>query len=253
MLLHLILLTVTISSKIAINAIQSNSSCALEPKDKRQLVCQCSKKLHLLCVFNIDIREISSKDLDETLRPVLYEDVSLERSNSFDPNNPLDLNINFEKFVKKSPKKTYIYFPNFSVLNSAFNRIYFLNFIFIPSFGFYEKASFSNQPAIGKIDHTQNKFITSIVFELPEVYDFGIDRFAFYGLKSELLILEGPFDFINFHKDAFFNANIEELNIGCYCLECDKNNKNCIVNFNQESSQEVFSIDNEFLKGIFYI
>lgn len=175
----------------------------------------------------------------------------MERSNSFDPNNPLDLNINFEKFVKNSPKRTYIYFPNFNVLNSAFTRIYFLNFIFIPSFAFYEKSSFLREYNIRKIDQAQAKFITTIVFETPsDTYDFGVDRFAFYGLKSELLIIEGPFDSINLHKDSFFNTNIEELNIGCYCLECDRNTKNCNVNFNQESTQDVFLIDDEFLTGI---
>jgi hypothetical protein len=152
-------------------------------------VCQCSKKLHLLCVFNIDIREISSRDLDKTLTPIFYEDISLERSNSLDPNNPLDLNINFEKNLKNSPKKTYIYFPNFNVLNSAFNRIYFLNFIFIPSFGFYEKSSFLREYE-NRQSAEIDKFISALVFEMPEVYDFGIDRFAFYGIKSELLILE---------------------------------------------------------------
>ena len=253
MLLHLVLLTTVISQHIYINAIQSNSSCALEPRDKRQLVCQCSKKLHLLCVFNLDIREISPKDLDKSLKPVFYDEVSISRAHSFDSNNPLDINIDFEKQLKKTGKKIYIYFPDFSVFTSAFNRIYFLNFIFIPSFAFYAKSTFMQEHENGiqkQVQENQSKFVSSIVFELPEVYDFGVDRFAFYGLKSELVILEGPFDYMQVHRDAFFNANIEELSIGCYCLECDKLVKNCFLNFNQDSAQEAISVNEEFMKGI---
>ena len=252
MLIYLVLFAF-VSQELA--AIQSNSSCALEPKDKRQLVCQCSKKLHLLCIFNVDIKEIAAKDLDRSLTPVFYEDVALSRQHSVDPDNSrFDVNVNFEANFRSAKKKIYLYFPNFNVLNAAFNRIYFLNFIFIPSFAFYEKTTFLQEYEARKSEENvrevaPHKFISTAVFELPELYDFGIDRFAFYGLSTEMLILEGPFDQINVHEKAFFNANIDELNIGCYCLECEKLVRECRINFNQASGQETQSFDDKYLSG----
>ncbi len=40
------------------HAMQSNSTCAQMPQDKRQLVCLCDKQLQLRCVFNLDIKEV---------------------------------------------------------------------------------------------------------------------------------------------------------------------------------------------------
>jgi hypothetical protein len=47
------------------------------------------------------------------------------------------------------------------------------------------------------------------------------------------LIIEGPFNFLTIHKHAFHGASINELIIGCYCIECESFSGDCNVKFNQ--------------------
>ena len=223
--------------------IQSNNTCAPVPKDKRQLVCQCSKQLQLTCMFNIDIKEIPPSNLDKTLKPIYYGDVALSRT-SINAEQPYrDINYNFEQnfYKNKNSNKVYLYFPDFKVLNSPYIRVTLLRFLYIPSFAFYDKTLYMEKK---RLDHSNatTRFIGSVVFELGEVQDFGVDRFAFYGLKTDFLIMEGPFNQMTVHKEAFFNTQVEELTIGCYCIECETFYGDCRINFNQKSSHpETFS------------
>jgi hypothetical protein len=222
---------------------QSNNTCAPVPKDKRQLVCQCSKQLQLICMFNIDIKEIPPHDLDKSLRPIYYGDVALSRSAVNTDLNYRDINYNFEKnfYKNKNNNKVYLYFPDFQTLSSPFIRVTLLRFLYIPSFAFYDRKLYTQQkyPTL-----TTHRSIGSVVFELGEVHDFGIDRLAFYNLKTDFLIIEGPFNQMSIHRDAFANAQIEELTIGCYCIECETFEGDCRVNFNQKSTHpETFDFD----------
>lgn len=208
-----------------LEAIQSNQTCAPVPKDKRQIVCQCSKQLQLRCSFNLDLVRFESKDLDHSLRPILYDQVTLPRL--YDPSDPDDMNINFELNKKRysyNENNFYLYFPNFQVLTSPFIRITFNRFVYIPSFAF-------SSPQV-----EQFKSIETVVFELPEVYDFGVDQYAFNKIQiTDSLLIEGPFNQITFHKHAFVNSKINELIIGCYCIECESFYGSCRVLFNQNS------------------
>ena len=224
------------------HCMQSNNTCAPIPKDKRQLVCQCSKQLQLICMFNIDIKEIPPSDLDKSLKPIYFSDVALSRS-TVNPELPYrDINYNFEKnfYKNKNNNKVYLYFPDFQTLVSPFIRVTLLRFLYIPSFAFYDKSLYIQKKQVAP------RSIGSVVFELGEVYDFGIDRLAFYNLKTDFLIIEGPFNQMTIHKDAFANSQIEELTIGCYCIECETFEGDCRVNFNQKSTHpETFDFNEQ--------
>ena len=226
--------------------IQSNSTCAPIPKDKRQLVCTCGKQLQLRCTFNVDIREIEPKDLDRALKPIYYKDVSITRTEN--PDDPDDINKNFRS---KKLDKLYLYFPNFDILSSPFIRITFVRFLFIPSFSFFDKlalpTSTSLQSSRAESSLPPVKYIPSLVFELQEVFDFGIDRFAFFNVHSDSLIIEGPFNEMTIHQDAFVNTRVDELTIGCYCLECETFQGDCRLKFNQKSARETYPYTKNFL------
>jgi hypothetical protein len=230
-----------------VDAIQSNVSCAAVPRDKRQQVCTCVKQLQLRCTFVLDIREISTKDLDATLRPIYYSDVALERPAN--PDDPDDLNVDF---TKKDPARVYLYFPNFSALNSPYIRLTLIRFMYVPSFAFVDKpslmrslnavshlssasASSSSSSSFG--NSNKAKSIPSIIFEIGEVYDFGIDKHAFFNMLVDELIFEGPFNQISVHEEAFEYSAVNELTIGCYCIECETFVGDCRVMFNQKSTR----------------
>lgn len=206
---------------------QSNNTCAQLPKDKRQLVCICGKQLQLRCTFNIDIKEIDPVDMDKTLRPIYMNEVSIERK--IDPSDPYDVNLDLIDKQKLEENNVYLYFPNFNVFNSPYIRITFNRFMYVPSF------AFSDYKSLLAYEHDTFKHIASIVFELADVNDFGIDKFAFYGLQSESLVIEGPFNQLTIHTDSFRNSRIDELVIGCYCLECETFSGDCSVMFGQKS------------------
>ena len=229
LLLTLILASLSPNS----NAIQSNNTCAPIPRDRRQLVCSCAKQLQLRCTFNLDIKEIDPKDMDKSLKSTFYADVALDRLAN--PDDPDDLNTHFKQSLKKSSSKVYLYFPNFSLLGSPYTRVSLLRFMYVPSFAFSDKALYKPNG-----EDAPKRFISSVVFELQEIYDFGIDRLAFYGLESEQLIIEGPFNQMSVHREAFFSSKLDELTIGCYCVECETFVGDCRINFNQASIQATF-------------
>jgi hypothetical protein len=158
------------------HAIQSNNTCSPEPNDKRQLICSCVKQLQLKCSFKFDILLIEQRDLDRTLRPVAYDDVSLQRA--VDPNDSEDVNFRFQIHHKLQSNKSlfsqslkgntavasshyYLYFPNFNVFNSPYISVTLSRFMFIPSFALSDEQS------------AQRRRFESVVFELQETYDFG--------------------------------------------------------------------------------
>lgn len=209
-----------------IQAMQSNNTCAQLPKDKRQLVCVCGKQLQLRCTFNLDIKEIDPADMDKTLRPIYMNEVTIHRT--VNPNDPYDVNLDLQDQQKLDENNVYLYFPNFSVLSSPYLRITFIRFMYVPSFAFIDYNSLVSPTA-------PYRSIASVVFELAEINDFGIDQFAFYGLESESLVIEGPFNQLTIHADAFRSSRIDELTIGCYCLECESFLGDCRVLFGQKS------------------
>ena len=153
-----------------VTSIQSNNTCAPEPTDKRQLICSCSKQLQLRCTFKFDMLLIEKKDLDKTLRPIMYEDVSLERL--IDPKDKQDVNIKFSNYRKKNPiavnmnsnnKNLYLYFPNFGVFNLPYISIMLSRFMYLPSYAF-------------TTDSNERK-IESVILELQETYDFGSKKY----------------------------------------------------------------------------
>ncbi len=129
---------------------------------------------------------------------------------------------------KLDENNVYLYFPNFSVLSSPYLRITFIRFMYVPSFAFIDYNSLVSPTA-------PYRSVASVVFELAEINDFGIDQFAFYGLESESLVIEGPFNQLTIHADAFRSSRIDELTIGCYCLECESFLGDCRVLFGQKS------------------
>lgn len=193
----IIILIINLNS---LDAIQSNQTCVPIPKDKRQIVCQCSRSLQLRCLFNTEILLMDSNLLDQSLRPVYYDDVHLDRqadpetasshSIAIDPN--ADFAANRAKY-SGSRTKFYIYFPNFELMSAPYVRITLSRFIYVPSFAFVSRGETSAR-----------RKIESIVFELPNAYDFGIDENAFSRIDvTETLLLEGPFNQINVHTNAF--------------------------------------------------
>ena len=204
------------------SSIQSNSSCAPSPHDKRQLMCACVKQLQLRCTFVLDLREIDSRDIDNSLMPVYYNQVSIDRLAN--PYDFYDANSKFKQ-LKNSQDKVYMYFPNFDQLSSPYIRLTFARFTYIPSFAF----------------GNQQREISSVVFELHETVDVGIDKHAFNNLVTESLLIEGPFNQMTIHQDAFLNAKIDELTIGCYCIECDTFAGDCKMILNQKSTQNTKS------------
>lgn len=153
-------------------AVQSNSTCAPVPKDLRQYMCSCTKQLQLRCSYRSDMLRISRQDLDNTLRPIMFDEVSIERR--ADPDDSADVNTYFNQLktdggVNKSKQTRagsvhntdyYLYFPNFKLFNSPYVSITLTRFSYIPSFAFAEPSS-----PIRRFD--------SVVFELDEIYDFG--------------------------------------------------------------------------------
>jgi Leucine-rich repeat (LRR) protein len=224
-LVILVLIKILLINQIL--SMQSNNTCAQLPKDKRQLVCICGKQLQLRCTFNIDIKEIDPVDMDKTLRPIYMNEVTIERK--IDPSDPYDVNLDLIDKQKLEENNVYLYFPNFNVFNSPYIRITFNRFMYVPSF------AFSDYKSLLAYEHDTFKHIASIVFELADVNDFGIDKFAFYGLQSESLVIEGPFNQLTIHTDSFRNSRIDELVIGCYCLECETFSGDCSVMFGQKS------------------
>lgn len=204
-------------------AVISNNTCAPVPRDRRQQICTCTKHLQLRCSFFTDINRIETKDLDSGIRPIFYDNVTLERMVDFDDYG--DLNTNFDlnkKRYKNNQKIFYVYFPDFQFFTSPFIRLTLKNFLYVPSFAF--------------TDQKNSKTVETVVFEMPEVYDFGVDQYAFFNLiVSDLLLIEGPFNQITFHKDAFSNSILNELIIGCYCIECENFEGKCRLKFNQDS------------------
>ncbi|CAF0844610.1 unnamed protein product, partial [Brachionus calyciflorus] len=204
-------------------SIISNNTCASIPRDRRQQICHCSKQLQLKCTFTSDINRFESKDLDVSLRPIFYDDVTLSRLS--DPEDFEDINLNFDLNKKRylnNKKNLYLYFPNFNVFNSPYIRITMRRFLYIPSFAF--------------TDENLSKSIESIVFEISEAYDFGIEQYAFYNMiVGDSLILEGAFNQITFHENSFQNSVINELIIGCYCIECERFDGRCKLQFGQKS------------------
>ncbi len=169
------------------SAMQSNSSCAPYPHDKRQLVCLCSRQLQLKCVYNTDIKQLGVSHLDHTLRAIPYSEVSLPRL--VDPNDYDDLNSVFQTIQSldkaiSNKDSMYAYFPDFALFTSPYIRITFQRFQFVPAYAFVDQASVQQiEPRLRKIN--------SIVFELNNVYDFGIEKYALYGVQSESLLIEG--------------------------------------------------------------
>ena len=105
-------------------AIQSNRTCVPKPKDMRQIVCHCSRSLQLRCIYNPEILLMDAKYLDESLRPIFYDDVSLDRL--ADPDDQLDPNVDFAARRVKyagNRNKFYLYFPNFELMNTPYMRI----------------------------------------------------------------------------------------------------------------------------------
>ncbi|RMZ96864.1 peroxidasin -like protein [Brachionus plicatilis] len=223
-------------------AVVSNTICAPIPQDRRQQICQCTKHLQLHCSFISDIIRMETKDLDSGLRPIFYDNVTLERLVDFDDYG--DMNANFElnkKRYNNNKKMFYLYFPNFKIFNSPFIRLTLKKFLYVPSFAFTDESS--------------TKTIETLVFELPEVYDFGVDKYAFFNLKTtDLLLIEGPFNQVTFHKEAFSNSVINELVIGCYCIECESFEGKCRLVFSQESKypnqREVENKTSPYIKSI---
>ncbi len=82
-----------------------------------------------------------------------------------------------------------------------------------------------------------------MVFELNDVYDFGVDRYAYFGVESESLLIEGPFNKLTIHQDAFANSQIDELVIGCYCLDCESFIGDCVAKFGARSIRNTASLD----------
>lgn len=204
-------------------AVISNNTCAPVPRDKRQQICLCTRHLQLRCSFISDINRIETKDLDSGIKPIFYDNVTLARMVDFDDYG--DINTNFElnkKRYKNNQKIFYLYFPDFKFFASPFIRLTLKNFLYVPSFAF--------------TDQNNSKTIETVVFEMPEVYDFGIDQYAFFNLIiSDLLLIEGPFNQITFHREAFGNSIINELIIGCYCIECESFDGKCRLRFDQDS------------------
>ncbi len=170
------------------SAIQSNSSCAPYPSDKRQLVCVCSRQLQLKCVYNTDIKQLGISFLDPTLRPISYSEISLPRL--VDPNDYDDINSFFQtgRSLQKAildKNLMYAYFPEFSLFTSPFIRITFQRFHFVPAYAFVDLTNLELAQKFRKIN--------SIVFELDNAYDFGIEKYALYGIQSESLLIEGKY------------------------------------------------------------
>lgn len=180
-------------------AIQSNQTCVPTPDDKRQIVCQCSRSLQLRCLYNPEILLMSVSHLDRSLRPVFYDDVHLDRhpdpDDSSDPS--ADFAANRAKFAG-STGKFYIYFPNFEIMSSPYVRITLSKFVYVPSLAF-----------VSRLGGSQRRKIESIVFELANSYDFGIDEYALSRVDvTETLLFEGPFNQMNVHTNAFRYNNL---------------------------------------------
>lgn len=166
------------------SGMQSNGSCAPMPTDKRQLVCLCGRQLQLKCVFNSDIKQLGVQHLDRTLRPVRPTEVSLSRL--VNPYDEFDDNMIFQNGQRMraaaNENTVYSYFPDFSLFSAPYIRITFQRFQFVPSFAFIDTSLVKN---------VEFRKISSIVFEMNNAYDFGVDKYAFYGVKSESLLIEG--------------------------------------------------------------
>jgi hypothetical protein len=222
------------------SAIQFNNTCSPQPNDRRQLICSCSKQLQLRCSFKYDILQFETKDLDRTLRPISFDEVSIERV--ADSNDNDDLNRKFLKQKESTSvvsnynmKTFYLYFPNFELFSSPNYVAIALNrFIYLPSYAFN-----SNENLEKRID--------SLVMELQETYDFGIDQYALSNIQVEnSIIIEGPFNYLTTHRSAFQNSFINELVIGCYCIECETHTLECNLKLNQPSKYIVTHSNNKF-------
>ena len=266
---YFILLLIAAYQSGAASAMQSNSTCAQMPEDRRQLVCLCDKQLQLRCVFNLDIKEVGA-NLDKTLRPIylnevfifcliylikIFSEIRVKRffdrkvsiQRSMNPDAHSDVNAVFASRMQMSDAahSLYLYFPDFVMMNSPFIRITFLKFLYVPSFAFVDKAKLISQQDNGvEESFAQLKKISSLVFELNDVYDFGIDKYAYFGVESESLLIEGPFNKLTIHQDAFEHSNIEELVVGCYCLDCESFIGDCLVKFGAPSVRKTFPNSN---------
>ena len=196
-IIETLLLLLSIASMLSpqVEGIQSNQTCVPIPKDKRQIVCQCSRSLQLRCLYNAEMLRMDASYLDATLRPIFYDDVNLDRT--ADPEDAFDPNTDFLSNRAKysgSKNKFYIYFPNFEILTTPFVRITLTKFLYVPSFAFVNRQPGSRQ----------RRQIESVVFELPNAFDFGIDENAFSSVDvTDTLLIEGPFNHINIHTNAF--------------------------------------------------
>ncbi len=59
-------------------------------------------------------------------------------------------------------------------------------------------------------------------------------------INSDLFVYQGPFNKITVHEQAFEHSQVDELVIGCYCLECESFVGNCLVQFGTPSSRHTF-------------
>lgn len=193
----MLLLAATWSTWRPAESMQSNQTCVPMPKDKRQVVCLCSRSLQLRCLYNAEILLMDATYLDATLRPIFYDEVALDRR--ADPDDALDPSADFAANRAKyagSSTKFYIFFPNFELLAAPYVRITMSKFIYVPSYAFVGRSSAPAQPS--------RRHVESIVFEVPNVHDFGIDKNAFSRVDvTDTLLFEGPFNEINIHTNAF--------------------------------------------------
>ena len=264
------------SGRGGVEALQSSDACAPVPTDKRQTICTCVRLMQIKCTFNSAIREIDASLLDKSLRVIRLSDMSLDtavasrllRKNDGDADDEteeeaeedmeaighvLEANPHFEttrmryhsagvaaaavdesRNESEAGHSSFLYFPDFSAppMSLAYTKLHLDSFVYVPSFAFA-----SSTVASGDARTRATTRLSSLVFELNGVREFAMDAHALAGTHVESLLLEGPFHQLVVHADAFVESRVDELTIGCYCIECETFEGACLVKFNHQQQR----------------
>jgi Leucine-rich repeat (LRR) protein len=216
--------------------LQYRKQCIPDSIDIRYRVCSCEKLLNLNCNYDSDINEISNENQDPSVRSI--------------------------KLSTENDEKR-VYFPNLNYYQIKYEVVNLKMFPFIPKFAFYNEYHLIDEYTpytlinfeyhldidagygwVGDDEYSDNE----IGVDLVEKKIFSknpniilIDKHAFSGVNAIKVLIEGDFNTMKLHSQAFIHSTINEIQINCFTKLNIQNSKECMVEFSNEI--QLYSVD----------
>jgi hypothetical protein len=196
--------------------------------------------MNLNCEYRSDINEISLDKQDPAVRSIKLS-MNEEITRVYFPNlNYFSIkyeviNLNFFQFIPRLA-----FYNEYHLEEDQTPTYTLINLEYSTGGGDSEQLGFDEGENENENEEHRNNIVEKKIID-GDKNTIIIDNHAFGGIYTNKILIEGDYNMIKFHKNAFVNANINELQVNCFTKINLKNSKECVIDFTNEI--QLFSAD----------